>query len=138
MKKFTKIVCLALVCVFALCALTACAPNSDPDKALASLKENEYTAMKDTIVVPAALALAGVKGIDVVISGSKVVETDDGTKGEHVTVVYFLTADAANSAWETVQKYAEDEKEEDASDWKVQKFGKMIFFGTSAGIRAAM
>ena len=137
MKKFTKIVCLALVCVFALCALTACAPNSDPDKALASLKENEYTAIKDTIVVPAALTLAGVKGIDVVISGSKVVETDDGTKGEHV-IVYFLTADAANSAWETVQKYAEDEKEEDASDWKIKKFGKMIFYGTSAGIRAAM
>ena len=137
MKKFTKVLAVMLVCVFALFAFAACAPNNDPDKALASLKEAGYTAAKDTQVVPGILAIAGVKGIDVVISGTKVEKLEDGSsKTQHVTVIYFLSADAANTAWDDVKEYAEDKKE-DESDFTVAKFGKMIYFGTSAGIKAA-
>ena len=114
-------------------AFASCgAPAKDPADALAALKENEYTAAKDEIFVPLALKALNVDGVKTVISGTKITEE----KTEHVTVIYFDDKDAANEAWENVEKYAEDNKK-DESDWVVKKSGAMIYFGTSAGIKAA-
>ncbi len=137
MKKFAKIAALALVVVMSLAMLVACAPNSNPDKAIEALKKNGYTAAKDANVVPAALTLVGVKGVDTVISGTKSSGEGDDAKVDHVTVIYFASADQAKTAWDKVKSYAEKDKDSKDSDWTITQSGKMIYYGTKAGIAAA-
>lgn len=137
MKKFAKIAALALVVVMSLAMLVACAPNSNPDKAIEALKKNGYTAAKDANVVPAALTLVGVKGVDTVISGTKSSGEGDDAKVDHVTVIYFASADQAKTAWDKVKSYAEKDKDSKESDWTITQSGKMIYYGTKAGIAAA-
>lgn len=137
MKKFAKIAALALVVVMSLAMLVACAPNSNPDKAIEALKKNGYTAAKDANVVPAALTLVGVKGVDTVISGTKSSGEGDNAKVDHVTVIYFASADQAKTAWDKVKSYAEKDKDSEDSDWTITQSGKMIYYGTKAGIAAA-
>ena len=137
MKKFAKIAALALVVVMSLAMLVACAPHSNPDKALEALKKNGYTAAKDANVVPAALTLVGVKGVDTVISGTKSSGEGDDAKVDHVTVIYFASADQAKAAWDKVKSYAEKDEDSKDSDWTITQSGKMIYYGTKAGIAAA-
>lgn len=137
MKKFTKVLAVALVCIMSVAVLAACAPNSDPDKAKSALENNGYTAVKDTKITPAALILLGISGVDCVVTGTKTVDNGDSKKVESVTIVYFSSADAVNSAWDKIQKYANDENENNDSDWSVNKSGKIVYFGTSAAIKAA-
>ena len=134
MKKTLRLIALALVLVMSVAMLASCAtPNKDPDDAIAALKDNGYTAAKDNILVPLALKALGVDGVKTVISGSA--KIDD--KYETVTVIYFESKDDANDAWEKVQEYANDEKDDKAEDWVCKKSGAMIYYGTSAAIKAA-
>lgn len=134
MKKTLRLVALALVLIMSVAMLASCAtPNKDPDDAIAALEDNGYKAAKDNLIVPTALKLLGVDGVKTVISGSAVI--DD--KYETVTVIYFESKDDANDAWEKVQEYANDEKDDKAEDWVCKKSGAMIYYGTSAGIKAA-
>ena len=134
MKKFVKVLALTLVLVMSVAMLASCgAPNKDPEKALEALKENEYTAAKDSTIIPVALALVGVKDIDCVVSGTA--KIDD--KLEHVTIIYFEDKDAAEAAWEKVQEYAEDKKSDEDTDWVIKKSGAMIYFGTKDAVKAA-
>ena len=133
MKKAIKILALSLVLIMSVMVLASCgAPNADPDKAIDSLKNNGYSAAKDDTWIPAALKLLGADA-ETVVTGTA---TIDG-KAEHVTIVYFDDADDAKAAWEKVKEYAEDKKEDDDSDWTVAQSGAMIYWGTSAGIKAA-
>lgn len=134
MKKTLRLIALALVLVMSVAMLASCAtPNKDPDDAIAALKDNGYTAAKDNILVPLALKALGVDGVKTVISGSA--KIDD--KVETVTVIYFESKDDANDAWEKVQEYANGEKDDKAEDWVCKKSGAMIYYGTSAAIKAA-
>lgn len=134
MKKFAKITALVLVLAMGVAMLVACAPASDPDKALSALKDNGYTAAKDTRILPATLLVLGVNGVDCVVSGTNGTEGKEG----HVTIVYFTSKDAANSAWDSIKSYAEDnDKESKDSDWEIKKSGKMIYWGDSNGIKSA-
>ena len=134
MKKTLRLIALALVLVMSVAMLASCAtPNKDPDDAIAALEDNGYTAAKDNLIVPTALKLLGVDGVKTVISGSA--KIDD--KYETVTVIYFESKDDANDAWEKVQEYANDEKDDKAEDWVCKKSGAMIYYGTSAAIKAA-
>ena len=133
MKKAIKILALSLVLIMSVMVLASCgAPNADPDKAIASLKDNGYSAAKDDTWIPAALKLLGADA-ETVVTGT----ADIDGKAEHVTIVYFDDADDAKAAWEKVKEYAEDKKEDDDSDWTVAQSGAMIYWGTSAGIKAA-
>ena len=133
MKKFARILSFALVAVMLCATLVACgAPAKDPDDALAALKENGYTAVKDTVASPLALKALGVKNVTSVVSGTKVV--DD--KVENITIVYFEDKDAAKDSFEKLEEYAEDEKDEDAT-WVVKQSGAMIYFGTEQAIKDA-
>ena len=133
MKKTMKLIALTLVLTLSVLTLASCFfPNMDPEKAIASLKENDYKAAHDDIVIPIALKLLGVDGINDVVTGSKIV--DD--KLQHVTVIYFDDADAAKAAWEDVKEYAEKDKDDEDSDWKIGKFDKMIWYGTADAIKA--
>lgn len=134
MKKSIKILALTLVLVMSAVLLASCGgPNADPDDAVAALKENEYAAAKDTIIVPNILKALGVDGIDCVVSGSATIDE----KFETVTIIYFESKDDANDAWEKVQKYADDEKDSKAEDWICKKSGALIYFGTPNGAKAA-
>ncbi len=132
MKKLTKILTLLLLVVLCLTMLVACAPNSDPDKAQASLKEAGYTVVRSD-----KLAALFLDDLDCLITGTKSVETEDGeTKIEHVSIYYFHNAEAAKKAWESIQDESEDEKD-DESDWVCKISGKMIYYGTKAAVSAA-
>lgn len=134
MKKTMKLIALALVLTLSVVMLASCfGPNADPEKAIASLEENGYKAAKDKTVLPIVFTGLGIKDVDAVVSGTAII--DD--KAEHVTIVYFETAEAANAAWEDMKEYAEKEdKDEEDTDWTVAKFGKMIYWGTKAAIKA--
>lgn len=137
MKKVLSIVCLLALTVCCLFSFASCgAPNSDPDEALAALKENGVTwAAKDTVAIPTALRVLGVEGIDCVVSGTGKIDDEYA----HVTIIYFKESDDANDAWETVQDYADDKKDDKAEDseWVCKKSGKMIYYGTKNAIDAA-
>lgn len=135
MKNAIKIFALIMAVVICTVMLVSCSPASDPDDALAALKDNGYIASKDSTAVPIALGVLGVKDIDSVVAGTK--KVDD--KVEVITIVYFKSKDAAKAAWETVEEYAQD-KEDDSnnnSDFVIKKSGSMIYFGTEDAIKAA-
>ena len=137
MKRVLSLICVLALAISCLFIFASCgAPNSDPEKAVAALKENGIEkAGKDTTVIPGLLKIAGVDDVDCVVSGTG--EIDD--EFAHVTIIYFEDAEAASDEWEDVQKYAEDHKDEKAEDskWVCEKSGKMIYFGTKNAIKAA-
>ncbi|MBE6529550.1 MAG: hypothetical protein E7680_02970 [Ruminococcaceae bacterium] len=138
MKKTVKILASVLSAILLALAMVACAPKSDPDKAVDALKKNGYEAVQDTTIIPATLKLLTGKNIDTVVSGSKVVKDQDGNrKVESVGIVYFATSEDANNAWDKMREYANEQNKDQNSDWQVKKSGKMIYWGTAAGIKAA-
>ena len=135
-KSIIKIFALTLVVVMACAMLVSCGgPNADPDKALAALKDNGVTwAAKDGTVIPGLLKLAGVDGVDCVVTGTGKIDDEYA----HITIIYFEEAEDANDAWEEVQKQAEDDKKDaEDSEWVCKKSGKMIYYGTKNAIKAA-
>ncbi|MBO5931969.1 MAG: hypothetical protein J6Q70_07030 [Clostridia bacterium] len=134
MKKMTKLIALALVLALSVVMLASCLPpNMDPEKAIDSLKENDFKAAEDDTLLPLVFAGLGIKDVDVVVTGTAIIDN----KLEHVTIIYFEDAEAAKEAWEDVKEYAEKEdKEEEDTDWTIAKFGKMIWYGTEAAIKA--
>ena len=134
MKKTLQFIALALVLVLSLVTLASCLPpNMDPEKAIDSLKENNFKAAEDDTLLPLVFAGLGIKDVDVVVTGTAIIDN----KLEHVTIIYFEDAEAAKEAWEDVKEYDEKEdKEENDTDWTIAKFGKMIWYGTEAAIKA--
>ncbi len=132
MKKLLKIFAVLMLAVLTLTALVACAPNSDPAEAKAALKKNGYSVIE--------LPTLGFGDVDVVISGTKVVEGTDGEddKIEHITIYYYESDGAADLAWDDIKAKSDEEKEDNKSeDWVIKKSGNMIYYGTSAGVKAA-
>ena len=133
-KSIVKILALSLVAVMMCVVLVSCGgPNADPEKAAKALKDNDYAV--ETIensglgaLAMAAFAAAGIEDLDCVVTATN-------KDGEHVTIFYFEDSKAANAEWEDVKGYFEDK--EDDSDWTIKKSGAMIYYGTSAGIKAA-
>lgn len=137
MKKFAKIAAVALVVVLSLAALVACGPNSDPEKAISALKKNDYAAVKDDTVIPTALRLLGVK-VDSVVTGTKTSGEGDDAKIDHVTIIYFASADEAKENMSKIEDYAKkNDSDSNSSDWEIKQSGAMIYYGTKAGISAA-
>ena len=136
MKKLTKILSLVLLVVMCLTVLTACAPNSDPDKAVEALEKNGYRAGKDEGLLT-GIASLGLKGLKCIVSGSKSVEDKDGEKKlEHVTIYYFYDAESAEAAFEKLQDKSEADKDSE-EDWVFKQSGAMIYYGTNAAVKAA-
>ena len=134
MKTTLRILALCMVAVLMVGVLAACAPNKDPDKAVAALKKNEYTAAKDSSIIPAALTLTGVKGVDCVVTGTKTVEKDGEKTTESVIIIYFTDSSSAKEAMEKVKSYYENDKDA-KEDWK--QSGKILYSGTKAAVKAA-
>ena len=133
MKKIVKLVSLVLVAVMCVAVFASCAPASDPDKAEAALKDAGYTAAKDTTLVPAAMKLTTGVNVDAVVTGTK---TADG-KTDHVTIVYFADKADAKTAYEKLTDTANEDKEKDDTDWVFKQAGNIVYWGTSAAVKAA-
>ena len=128
MKRMIRMLALVLVLALSVCTLASCAPAGDPDKAVAALKKNGYTAFK---------ADADYAGCVAYVNGTKIETTDNGVTVDTVNIYYFESADAANDVWEELSAKANDDKKDDQSGWVLKKSGKMIYWGTKAGIAAA-
>ncbi len=136
MKKTFRLVAVALVAVMLCLALASCGgPNADPEKAVEGLKDAGLVAAEDKLIVPTALKLAGVKGIDTVVGGAGKIDDEYAV----ITVIYFDEAEDAKNAMEAVEKYADDNKSKDAKDseWEFKQSGKMIWYGTKNAVKAA-
>lgn len=133
-KTIIKILTLTLVAVMVCAVLASCGgPNADPDKALAALKDNGYTAEKvDSTIGLALFSWAG-KDIKAIVSGTKGLE--DITNS--VVIIYYETTDAANAAWDDVKEYVDKNDDDEDSEFIVKKSGKMIYMGTEEAIKAA-
>lgn len=139
MKKFFKILACALVTVFTVLCLVACAPNSNPDKALEALEGSGYTvvATKGAALSFIELGMGCEHGdVSAFVTATKV--NEDKTV-ETVTIVYFKDASTCKDKWESVKSYLveEDGDKAEASDYTVERSGKMIYAGTEAAIKAA-
>lgn len=139
MKKAIKLIALSLVLVMAVLALASCAaPNADPDKAKASLEDNDYEVQKlsGKLSTAAISAIIG-EDVDCVVTAQKLDKEEE--KLDAICILYFEDAENANDAWEKAQDYAKDAKDDDVedSDWVVEKSGKMIWFGTKDAVKAA-
>lgn len=137
MKNILRFAAVAMVAIMLCLTLASCGgPNADPDDALAALKDNGISwAAKDSTIMPGILKLAGVDGIDCVVSGTGKIDDEYA----HVTIIYFEEKDDANDAWEKIQEESEDQKKEadEDSEWVCKKSGKMIYYGTKDAINAA-
>ena len=51
--------------------------------------------------------------------------------------MYFASKDDAKDAMEKVKEYADDDKKDEDTDWVIKQSGAMIYYGTSAGVKAA-
>ena len=140
-QHISLIVAIIAVVMVGVVVLCACAPASSPDKAYAALDGNGYNPVKTSGYVSGIVsAIAGTENvIEGTVSGSKIVEDKDGNKKtEYVMIVYYKTAKAAKEAWADAQKDADkDSNKKDDSDWVCARSGKMIYWGTKAGVKAA-
>ena len=121
-KKLTGL----FVLLVAFFALVGCAPK-DPAAAKEKLEKAEYVVVENKLVIPGALKLVGVDGIDSVLVATKSVE--DGVIA--VTLVYFGEKADAKAAYEKVQEYAEKEDK----DSVVKQSGNWIYFGSEQAVK---
>ena len=117
----TVLVCVLLLgCVFSLASCGG--PNSDPEKAKESLKDEGYT------VIPSLAALVpGIKNAYSARKGSDWIE------------LYYLTEDAdLDAVYEYVEGLYNDAKEKDEDiDLVIGKNSDVMWFGTSDAVKAA-
>lgn len=127
MKKTMTIVALVALVAVLCVAMVACIP-SDPNKAISNLEKEGYTAVKDATVIPAALRLAQVKGVETVVTAAN-------KDGEHVTLIYFDSTENAKAAYSTVESYAK-KNDKSKDEVAIKKSGKIIYYGSEAGVKA--
>ena len=137
MKITIKFLAVAMVAVMLCLALASCGgPNADPDKALEALQENGVSwAAKDENIAPGLMRLAGIEGVECVVSGSGKINDEYA----HITIIYFEKAENAKEEWEDVQQFSDDEKNDETADseWVFKRSGKMIYYGTRNAVEAA-
>lgn len=151
---------LAVVLVVAMCAVmfTACVP-SDPDKALANLKDNSYEATLTKASDASGLGSWTMpSGCETVVTGYNANGTAlDLSDDDSVRICYFKDADSAKVYFEKEKKQIDDYKIElkaeldkkeltqaeydkalaDIKESKLGKSGKVVYSGTKAGVKAA-
>ncbi len=128
MKKLIKLSALALVLIMMVAAFASCAaPAKDPKDAAAALKDAGYVVFTfdgDTLAY-----MYDFKGLETVVTGVDKENEDNG-----IVIFYFEDADAADEAWEDIEKEATEEEIEDVV---VKKSGAMIWYGTKEAVKAA-
>lgn len=142
MKKFAKIMALVLVVAMSLALLTACGPNSDPDKAEKAMKDKGYatTNLSGAISTGATAVILGLKGEDVtnIVFG---VKTDDEGNTQGMLAIYIKDAKTAKSVLKTAEEKIEEIenllKIEFKGESGVKLSGAVLYTGTDQGIKDA-
>ncbi len=135
-KKIGVVLGVALVAVMLVAVLAGCVP-SDPAKAEANLKDAGYTAVKaegiaaQIAAVPfTAVAEVDFDKVDAIVTGAK------GT--DSVYMIYFKDKAAAKSYYDAfepaIKKMSEESNKEDVA---FGISGSVVYFGTTAGVKAA-
>ena len=130
MKKFAQLISLALVAVMCVALLASCAPASHPAKAEKALKDAGYIVDATAITL---LVKAATDSVKTIVSATK---TDNDKNVQHVTIVYFDSAEDAKTAYEKLQSVSDKEKK-DESDWVFAKSGTMVYWGTKTAVKDA-
>lgn len=125
MKKVLRLSSLLLVLV-ALLGLTSCAPK-DAVAAKEKLEKKEYNVAVDGKIIPAALKLFGIDGVETVVTATKKV----GEEVETVTAVLFAEKAQAKDAIEKLVEYAKKNGEET----EVKQAGKWLYYGTEQAMK---
>ena len=134
MKKFAKVMAVALVAVLALAALVACGPASKPEKAAAALKDKGY-AVESVIGSESTLKQAA---LDIVakaagLEAGDITATVTATNGnEGISITYFKNASAAKTFWEKNKDNVVDKE-----GWVTKLSGSMIYTGTEQAVKDA-
>lgn len=135
-KKLGVILGVALVAVMLVAVLAGCVP-SDPAKAESNLKSEGYTAVKAEGIAAqiAASVFTAIADVDL----DKVDAVVTGVKGtDRISMIYFKDSSSANDYFNkfepAVKKMAE---ETNADDYAFGKSGSVVYFGTTAAVKAA-
>jgi len=142
MKKTLRTVCLIILSVITLCLFAACGPNSDPSKAEHSLKEKQYSVIKDEkllYTVPVETLLNLDRGnVSCVVSASKI--TDDNVQ-HAVLAIYFDKTSTAKSVYslakektDVLLKTVGIKYDGDVTQLIFKRSGSMIYAGTQQAI----
>ena len=134
MKKFAKVMAVALVAVMALALCVACGPASKPDKAAAALKENGYSVVSvigsessaKQLILDGIAKAAGLEAGDITAT----VEATNGNEG--ITITYFKNASVAKTFWN-----ANKDKMVEKDGWVNKLSGSMIYTGTEQAVKDA-
>ena len=137
MKKFARIMAVALVAVLALAALVACGPASDPEKAAAALKENGYAVASvigsDSVAGKVAQATLDAIAIAAGLEAGDITATVTATNGnEGISITYFKSASAAKTFWDKNKDSIEKK-----DGWVTKISGSMIYTGTEQAVKDA-
>lgn len=145
MKKFAKVMAVALVAVMALAVLVACGPASDPEKAAKALKDNGYTVASvigsDSTEGKLAQASLDVVAKAMGLKAGDLVASVTGTKGEDgIMIYYFKSAKVARDYWndhkEDIEKQKKEAKEE-GQDLVINISGSVVYSGTKQAVKDA-
>ncbi len=121
MKNVIRVTAMALLFVMCACLFVSCVPATDPEKAVAALKDADYTAANTKIGSIGALLVPD--GVENVVTGAK--------KDSAVTIYYFDESKNAKAYW--------DEKKDDLKEdyESAGIFGKVVYFGDKDAVNAA-
>lgn len=137
MKKFAKIMAVMMLVALTVTALVACGYPADPAKAQEQLEKKGYTVIAVVGGTDAAgkisQAALDIQGAAYGVKAGELVATVSGTKVDtdkketsSVSILYFSSADAANTAWESdIMKEARETAKENGQS--IKKSGKQIY-----------
>lgn len=123
MKKIFKVLSL-FVMVFAVMTLASCAPK-DAAAGREKLEKKEYVVVTDGTVIPAALKLAKVEGVQTVLTAT----SKDGK--ESLVAVLFEKSSQAKDSFDKLSDYAK--KNGNYTD--VKRTGKWLYYGTDNAMK---
>ena len=134
MKKFAKVMAVALVAVLALTALVACGPASKPDKAVKALEDKKYGVVAvigsessaKQLILDGIAKLAGLEEGDIIAT----IEATSGN--ESIMITYFKNASVASKYWKENK-----DKVEKKEGWVTKQSGAMVYSGTEQAVKDA-
>ena len=139
MKRFVRILALALATVLLCGMLVSCVPLVDSVKVETALLDAGYTvSFADDVIIGSYMS----EGIDL---DEKLIATlsfyDTNTRQrteEYVVVCYFPDIKTAKKAMERVTAEANAEKNDKYVDWiEPTCFGNVVYYGTKSAVEAA-
>lgn len=141
MKKFFRLLVATMLLAVTATALCSCGIPSDSAKAKENLNKNKYTVSEEiatTAVKAACLVPYGISFYNNIETALWAVNSD----GDNVLIVYCKDNDSATKVNDIVktiyESINESAKENDSkADVKSGKSGKVVYIGTSAGVKAA-